>query len=302
MKKLWKQAGVILMISTLFLACGILLQGSPAYAKVKLSKKTVYMTPGSSLRLKVKGTSKKAKWLSKNKKIATVSKKGKIKAKKVGETTIVAKVKGKKYKCKVIVEKKTNNRARKLRNYIISKGKYNKKDKSYSLKWTFENDSEGGDSTATISAFKNNNDLEFSLKEYLIENIYDNVRTIVMRIDLITGTSSLKTGSVMLDFDQEYDPSDKIFDGKITTSFDGKKTGLTLTKVQWKEYVDLGEGNYKYESKESDQADVISENKESAYYYLNYAFAKWSKMITKKHTKLKKDGISMKSIGFGKWK
>lgn len=39
-------------------------------------------------------------------KVATVSKKGKVKAKKPGKTTITAKVGKKKYKCKVIVKRK----------------------------------------------------------------------------------------------------------------------------------------------------------------------------------------------------
>ena len=47
---------------------------------------------------------KKIKWSSSNKKIATVSSKGKVTAKKKGTATITAKVSGKSYKCKVTVK------------------------------------------------------------------------------------------------------------------------------------------------------------------------------------------------------
>lgn len=66
------------------------------------------ITAGSSFDLKVMGTSKKVKWSSSNKKIASVNKKGKVTAKKAGKVTITAKVSRKKYKCKVTVKKNPN--------------------------------------------------------------------------------------------------------------------------------------------------------------------------------------------------
>lgn len=66
------------------------------------------ITAGGSFNIKVIGTSKKVKWSSSNKKIATVNKKGKVKARKAGKVTITAKVSGKKYKCKVTVKKNPN--------------------------------------------------------------------------------------------------------------------------------------------------------------------------------------------------
>ena len=79
-----------------------------AATKVKLTKKSVAMYEGDSIFLKVKGTKSKIKWSSKNKKVAVVTKKGKVKAKKPGKTTITAKVGKKKYKCKVIVKRKNS--------------------------------------------------------------------------------------------------------------------------------------------------------------------------------------------------
>lgn len=83
-----------------------------AKKKPALSKKKAVITVGKILTLKVKNISKKTKvtWKSKNKKIATVSKKGKVKAKKAGTTKITARFRyqGKKYvkTCKVTVKKK----------------------------------------------------------------------------------------------------------------------------------------------------------------------------------------------------
>ena len=78
-----------------------------AASKVKLNKKKVTLYVGKSTTLKVKGTKKKVKWSSNKKSVATVSSKGKVKAKKKGTATITAKVGKKKYKCKVTVKKKS---------------------------------------------------------------------------------------------------------------------------------------------------------------------------------------------------
>ena len=72
-------------------------------ARVKLNKKSLSLTVGKTYKLKVKGTKKKVKWNSSNKKVVTVSKKGKVTAKKAGKATITAKIGKKKYKCKVTV-------------------------------------------------------------------------------------------------------------------------------------------------------------------------------------------------------
>lgn len=61
---------------------------------------------GKTVTLKLKNNKKKIKWSSSNKKVATVTKKGKVKGKKVGKATITAKVGKKKYKCKINVKKK----------------------------------------------------------------------------------------------------------------------------------------------------------------------------------------------------
>ena len=82
-----------------------------AKKKVQLSKKTVTLEVGKKVTLKLKNAPKKKKitWSSNKKKIASVSKKGVVTAKKAGKANITAKVSGKKYVCKVTVKKKTSD-------------------------------------------------------------------------------------------------------------------------------------------------------------------------------------------------
>lgn len=71
-----------------------------------LSKTSVKLDAGKSVRLKVKkAEGKKVTWKSSNKKIATVSKKGLVKAKKAGKCTVTAKVGKKALRCRVTVRK-----------------------------------------------------------------------------------------------------------------------------------------------------------------------------------------------------
>ena len=87
------------------------LTGVNAKTVTKLSSKKIVLQVGKTKKLKVKNkpVGVKVTWKSSKKKVATVSKKGKVKAKKAGKTTITAKVGKKKYKCRVIVRNKTNN-------------------------------------------------------------------------------------------------------------------------------------------------------------------------------------------------
>lgn len=76
-----------------------------AASKVKLNKTNITLLLGKSTTLKLSGAkASKVKWTSSKKSVATV-KNGKVKTRKTGTTTITAKYKGKKYKCKVAVRK-----------------------------------------------------------------------------------------------------------------------------------------------------------------------------------------------------
>ena len=91
-----KKAKIISMILVMACIFTMLLPSNVEAATIKICKKSKTMYVGDSYTLYVVGTSKKAKWSSSNKKVATVSSKGKIKAKKVVKCTIKAKI-GKKH-------------------------------------------------------------------------------------------------------------------------------------------------------------------------------------------------------------
>ena len=100
-----KNRNIISLLLVLSLVVTIIPSKSMAAAgKIKLNKSKVTIYTGKSTTLKVIGTSKKIKWKSGNKKIAIVSSKGKVTAKKKGNVKIIAKIGKKKYTCKVTVK------------------------------------------------------------------------------------------------------------------------------------------------------------------------------------------------------
>lgn len=93
---------------TILLSAMVLLTSFPIQteaATIELNKATATVYVGSSTTLKMKGTSEETTWSTSNKKVATVSSKGKVTGKKAGTATITAKVGKKSYKCKVTVKK-----------------------------------------------------------------------------------------------------------------------------------------------------------------------------------------------------
>lgn len=82
----------------------IVKNGTP---KISNKKMTIYQ--GYTDQVYVKNTDSKVTWKSSNKKVATVSKGGYIKGKKIGKATITGKVDGKTVKCKVTVKREPIN-------------------------------------------------------------------------------------------------------------------------------------------------------------------------------------------------
>lgn len=97
-------------VLALIIALGVAVPSVSAAAP-KLNKTKVTLTAGKSTTLKLNNApkGKKITWSTSNKKIATVSQKGKVTAKKAGTATITAKVAKKKYTCKVTVKKKPSD-------------------------------------------------------------------------------------------------------------------------------------------------------------------------------------------------
>ena len=76
-----------------------------AAKKPVLSKTRITLTAGRTTQLKVRNAGRKVTWTTSNRKIATVSKAGRIYGKKAGTATSTAKVGSRKLKCKVIIRK-----------------------------------------------------------------------------------------------------------------------------------------------------------------------------------------------------
>ncbi len=74
-------------------------------ASLCLNRKKLTLRPGKSYTLKIRGRkSKKVKWKSANRNIATVNSQGKVTARKAGKTKVTAKVKNKELVCRVTVK------------------------------------------------------------------------------------------------------------------------------------------------------------------------------------------------------
>ena len=93
-KKVWAAFLTLMLV----LAMGMTVL---AASKPKISKKSVKLTYGQSVALKVSGTKGKIRWKSSNKKVAAVNGSGVVTAKGVGRATITAKAGSKKLSCKV---------------------------------------------------------------------------------------------------------------------------------------------------------------------------------------------------------
>lgn len=93
--------------------------------KVKLNKKKATLRVGESITLKLKrAKAKKVKWSSSKPKVAKVTKKGVVKALKKGTTTITAKYKGNKYKCKIKVKKAINQAGKNVDIATLNQSEY----------------------------------------------------------------------------------------------------------------------------------------------------------------------------------
>ncbi len=105
MKTLKLIFGTVLL--SLVLACALpSVTDLPGVAKAagKISKKKATLTRGETLKLKIAGKKGTVRWSSSRKSVASVSKNGKVTAKKKGSATITAEIGKKKYTCRIKVK------------------------------------------------------------------------------------------------------------------------------------------------------------------------------------------------------
>ena len=107
MNKMKRILTVVLTLALIVTMMPMNLTNVNARTTTRLSSKKIVLQVGKTKKLKVKNkpAGVKVVWKSSKKKVATVSKKGKVKAKKPGKTTITANDGKKKYKCKVVVKR-----------------------------------------------------------------------------------------------------------------------------------------------------------------------------------------------------
>ena len=91
-------------IFLLAICMSAIMQTKSNAAEIEISKTKKTLFVGAEYNLKISGTNKKITWTSSNKKVATVSSKGRIKAKKKGTTEITANVGKQKLKCAIKVK------------------------------------------------------------------------------------------------------------------------------------------------------------------------------------------------------
>lgn len=86
MNKLKKITSIALAVLLVFASIPTI---NVSAAKIKLNKTKITIYVGKTVTLKVQNNKKKVKWTTSNKKIATVTKKGKVKGKKVGRLQLL---------------------------------------------------------------------------------------------------------------------------------------------------------------------------------------------------------------------
>ena len=106
-KILIKSTHFILVIAMIITSISINYSFAESKRKLTLNRKKLELKVGSTYKLKVKNYKGKVRWKSNKKKVATVSKKGKVKAIKTGKATITAFAGKTRMKCVVTVKKKS---------------------------------------------------------------------------------------------------------------------------------------------------------------------------------------------------
>ena len=287
---------VVLLLCAFVVASFTSLDAMKTYgaSKIKLNKTSAFVVKGKSIQLRVKGTKAKVKWFSKSKKIAVVNRYGKVKGKSIGTVYIIAKVKGKKLKCFVRVGDKRMANARKLRSYILKKGKKSKGGwKSISL-WYGSDDGDDESSfsrESVISAKKGTNTIKFFYENFFHDNAMRVAINVTYKFNYtryknpVKYRCSLYGDSVP---NSDYDEIHIDAQGTISKGYDVNGSGVGLNTLIIR--------------KKDDHDNVVVQeldpNSPDAVLYKNYYLEDIQLSFSKWNHYLKKKGYSMRSIGF----
>ena len=282
---------VVLLLCAFVIASFTSLDAMKVYgaSKIKLNKTSVFVIKGKSIQLRVKGTKAKVKWFSKSKKIAVVNRYGKVKGKSVGTVYIIAKVKGKKLKCFVRVGDKRMANARKLRSYILKKGKKSEGGWKSIRLWYGSDDGDDESSfskESIISAKKGTNTMKFFYEDFF----HDNAMMVAINVTYKFNYTRYKNPVKVLYVDDDYGYDDEGFDaqGTINKGYDVDGSGVGLNKLIIR----------KKDDHNSIVVQELDSNSPDAVLYKNYYLEDIQLSFSKWNHHLKKKGYSMRSIGF----
>ena len=282
---------VVLLLCAFVVASFTSLDAMKVYgaSKIKLNKTSAFVVKGKSIQLRVKGTKAKVKWFSKSKKIAVVNRYGKVKGKSVGTVYIIAKVKGKKLKCFVRVGDKRMANARKLRSYILKKGKKSEGGWKSIRLWYGSDDGDDESSfskESIISAKKGTNTIKFFYENFYEDNAMKVTTTVTYKFNYTRYKNPVK----VLYVDDDYGYDDEGFDaqGTINKGYDVDGSGVGLNKLIIR----------KKDDHNSIVVQELDSNSPDAVLYKNYYLEDIQLSFSKWNHHLKKKGYSMRSIGF----
>lgn len=282
---------VVLLLCAFVIASFTSLDAMKVYgaSKIKLNKTSVFVVKGKSIQLRVKGTKAKVKWFSKSKKIAVVNRYGKVKGKSIGTVYIIAKVKGKKLKCFVRVGDKRMANARKLRSYILKKGKKSEGGWKSIRLWYGSDDGDDEcwfSKESIISAKKGTNTMKFFYEDFF----HDNAMMVAINVTYKFNYTRYKNPVKVLYVDDDYGYDDEGFDaqGTISKGYDVDGSGVGLNKLIIR----------KKDDHNSIVVQELDSNSPDAVLYKNYYLEDIQLSFSKWNHHLKKKGYSMRSIGF----
>lgn len=190
-----------------------------AAPKMKLNKARVTVYVGKTIKLKVKNkrTKKKVKWKSTNKKVATVTKKGRVKAKKAGKATIIAKIGNKKLKCRITVKKRktTTTTTTTTKAESDSKKENVQAEENTILKdralwkdcknlYTVDNDVISGDTSTQLYRFQNNILSTYSTYDFNTSQSYFYINLFSLETGALLGTCELEGFNINVQALDEY--------------------------------------------------------------------------------------------------
>ena len=252
-----------------------------AASKVKFNKTNITLVKGKQSKLKVKGTAKKVKWHSSNKKVAKVNTNGTVKGVKPGTCYIYAKVNKKKLKCKVTVMTQKSFNAKQFYLLVRKKGKKGKNNtRILSREILYPTDEMH---TTYIVAYPQVGKISFMYNFYPCNQNANYKTTITMNIiSGQEGTVFSKTSN--------WNPNSTVEStGTIAMNYDGKSKGFSYTKINSHFEADYEEDNYDYIGPPSsiDIPSFLSSINDT----LNFC-----------NSLMTKYGYNMKKIGFVKWK